>query len=86
MEMIDFKNRLFQFQETHLPERKQVLLPVLLILLFFLLLYQGLFRPRWEKEDRLEGQIQQLNAELNSPETGGLTWETLEKQKKAAGR
>ena len=35
MEMIDFKNRLFQFQETQLPERKQILLTVLLILLFF---------------------------------------------------
>ena len=82
MEMIDFKNRLFQFQETHLPERKQVLLTVLLILLFCLLLYHGLFRSRWEKEDRLEEQIQQLNAELNSSETVGLTWETLEKQRK----
>ena len=49
MEMIDFKNRLFQFQEIHLPERKQVLLTVLLILLFCLLLYNGLFRSRWEK-------------------------------------
>ena len=82
MEMIDFKNRLFQFQETHLPERKQVLLTVLLILLFCLLLYHGLFRSRWEKEDRLEDQIQQFEAELNSPETAGLTWETLEKQRK----
>ena len=82
MEMIDFKNRLFQFQETHLPERKQVLLTVLLILLFCLLLYHGLFRSRWEKEDRLEEQIQQLKAELNSPETLGLTWETIEKQRK----
>ena len=82
MEMIDFKNRLFQFQETHLPERKQVLLTVLLILLFCLLLYHGLFRSRWEKEERLEEQIQQLNAELNSSETVGLTWETLEKQRK----
>ena len=82
MEMIDFKNRLFQFQETHLPERKQVLLTVLLILLFCLLLYHGLFRSRWEKEDRLEEQIQQLKAELHSPETVGLTWETLEKKRK----
>ena len=82
MEMIDFKNRLFQFQETQLPERKQVLLTVLLILLFCLLLYHGLFRSRWEKEDRLEEQIQQLNAELNSSETVGLTWETQEKQRK----
>ena len=82
MEMIDFKNRLFQFQETQLPERKQVLLTVLLILLFCLLLYHGLFRSRWEKEDRLEEQIQQLNAELNWSETVGLTWETLEKQRK----
>ena len=65
MEMIDFKNRLFQFQETQLPERKQILLTVLLILLFFLLLYHGLFRTRWEKEERLEDQIQQLKAELN---------------------
>ena len=82
MEMIDFKNRLFQFQETHLPERKQVLLTVLLILLFCLLLYHGLFRSRWEKEERLEEQIQQFKAELHSPETFGLTWETLEKQRK----
>ena len=82
MEMIDFKNRLFQFQETQLPERKQILLTVLLILLFCLLLYHGLFRSRWEKEDRLEDQIQQLKAELNSSETVGLTWETLEKQRK----
>lgn len=82
MEMIDFKNRLFQFQETHLPERKQVLLTVLLILLFCLLLYHGLFRSRWENEDRLEDQIQQLKAELNSSETVGITWETLEKQRK----
>ena len=82
MEMIDFKNRLFQFQETHLPERKQVLLTVLLILLFCLLLYHGLFRSRWEKEERLEDQIQQFKAELNSPETVGLTWETLEKERK----
>ena len=82
MEMIDFKNRLFQFQETQLPERKQVLLTVLLILLFCLLLYHGIFRSRWEKEDRLEEQIQQLKAELNSSETVGLTWETLEKQRK----
>ena len=82
MEMIDFKNRLFQFQETHLPERKQVLLTVLLILLFCLLLYHGLFRSCWEKEDRLEEQIQQLKAELNSSETVRLTWETLEKQRK----
>ena len=72
MEMIDFKNRLFQFQETHLPERKQVLLTVLLILLFCLLLYNGFFRTRWEKEERLEDQIKQLKAELNSPETDGL--------------
>ena len=82
MEMIDFKNRLFQFQETHLPERKQVLLTVLLILLFCLLLYHGLFRTRWDKEDRFEDQIQQFKAELNSSETVGLTWETLEKQRK----
>ena len=82
MEMIDFKNRLFQFQETHLPERKQVLLTVLLILLFCLLLYHGLFRDRWEKEERLEDQIQQFKAELNSSEIVGLTWETLEKQRK----
>ena len=82
MEMIDFKNRLFQFQETQLPERKQVLLTVLLILLFCLLLYHGLFRSRWEKEERLEEQIQQLKAELHSPETFGLTWETLEKKRK----
>ena len=82
MEMIDFKNRLFQFQETQLPERKQVLLTVLLILLFCLLLYHGLFRTRWEKEERLENQIQQLKAELNSSETVGLTWETLKKQRK----
>ena len=73
MEMIDFKNRLFQFQETQLPERKQILLTVLLILLFCLLLYHGLFRTRWEKEDRLEDQIQQFKAELNAPETVGLT-------------
>ena len=82
MEMIDFKNRLFQFQETHLPERKQVLLTVLLILLFCLLLYHGLFRTRWGKEERLEDQIQQFKAELNSPETAGLNWETIEKQRK----
>jgi len=82
MEMIDFKNRLFQFQEIQLPERKQVLLTVLLILLFCLLLYHGLFRTRWEKEERLEDQIQQLKAELNSPETVGLNWETIEKQRK----
>ena len=82
MEMIDFKNRLFQFQETHLPERKQVLLTVLLILLFCLLLYHGLFRTRWEKEERLEDQIQQLKTELNSPETFGLSWETIEKKRK----
>ena len=80
--MIDFKNRLFQFQETQLLGRKQVLLTVLLILLFCLLLYHGLFRTRWEKEERLEDQIQQLKAELHSPETFGLTWETLEKQRK----
>ena len=86
MEMIDFKNRLFQFQETQLPERKQILLMVLLILLFCLLLYHGLFRTRWEKEERLEDQIQQLKAELNSPETVGLTWETPRKREKAAGR
>ena len=78
--MIDFKNRLFQFQETQLPERKQILLKVLLNLLFFLLLYHGLFRSRWEKEERLNDQIQQLKAELHSPETVGLTWETLEKK------
>ena len=82
MEMIDLKNRLFQFQETQLPERKQILLTVLLILLFCLLLYHGLFRTRWEKEERLEDQIQQLKAELNSPETVGLSWKTLEKQRK----
>ena len=82
MEMIDFKNRLFQFQETHLPERKQVLLTVLLILLFCLLLYHGLFRTRWEKEERLEDQIQQFKAELNSSETVGLSWEIIEKQRK----
>ena len=82
MEMIDFKNRLFQFQETQLPERKQILLTVLLILLFCLLLYHGLFRSRWEKEERLEDQIQQFKAELHSPETFGLLWETLEKQRK----
>ena len=82
MEMIDFKNRLFQFEETHLPERKQVLLTVLLILLFCLLLYHGLFRTRWEKEERLEDQIQQLKAELHLPETAGLNWETIEKQRK----
>ena len=82
MEMIDFKNRFFQFQETQLPERKQILLTVLLILLFFLPLYHGLFRTRWEKEERLEDQIQQLKAELNSPETVGLNWETIEKQRK----
>ena len=64
-EIIDFKNRLFQFQETQLPERKQIFLTVLLILLFCLLLYHGLFRSRWEKEYRLEEQIQQLKAELN---------------------
>ena len=34
MELVDFKNRLFQFQETQLPERKQILLTVLLILIF----------------------------------------------------
>ena len=82
MEMIDFKNRLFQFQETQLPERKQVLLTVLLILLFCLLLYHGLFRSLWEKADRFVGQTQKLKAELNSSETVGLTWETLEKQRK----
>ena len=54
----------------------------MLILLFCLLLYNGLFRDRWEKEDRFEGQIQQFKAELNSSETVGLTWETLEKQRK----
>ena len=86
MEMIDFKNRLFQFQETQLPERKKVLLTVLLILLFCLLLYNGLFSSRWEKEERLEDQIQQLKAELNSPETIGLNWETLRKTEKVAGR
>ena len=82
MEMIDFKNRLFQFQETHLPERKQVLLTVLLILLFCLLLYHGLFRDGWEKEDRFQDQIQQFKAELNSPETAGLSWGIIEKQRK----
>ena len=82
MEMIDFKNRPFQFQETQLPERKQVLLTVLLILLFCMLLYHGLFRTRWEKEERLEDQIQQFKAELHSPETFGLPWEPLEKQRK----
>ena len=79
MEMIDFKNRLFQFQETHLPERKQILLTVLLIFLFCLLLYHGFFRTRWEKEDRLEDQIQQFKADFNSPETVGLNWEAIEK-------
>ena len=82
MEMIDFKNRLFQFQETHLPERKQVLLTVLLILLFCLLNYHGLFRDHWEKEDRFKDQIQQFKAVLNSSETVGITSETLEKQRK----
>ena len=74
MEMIDFKNRLFQFQETQLPERKQILLTVLLILLFCLLLYHGIFKTRWEKEKQLEDQIQIFKAELHSPETFGLTW------------
>ena len=46
------------------------------------LLYHGLFRTRWEKEERLEDQIQQFKAELNSPETVGLNWETIEKQRK----
>ena len=82
MGMIDFKNRLFQFQETQLPERKKILLTVLLLLLLFLLLYYGLFRTRWEKEERLEDQIQHLEAELSSPETAGLNWETIEKQRK----
>ena len=82
MEMIDFKNRLFQFQETQLPERKQILLTVLLILLFCLLLYHGLFRTRLEKKERLEDQIQQFKTEYHSPETVGLTWETLKKQRK----
>ena len=82
MEMTDLKNRLFKFQETQLPEQKQVLVTVLLILLFCLLLYHGLFRSRWEKEERLEEQILQLKAELHSPETFGLSWETLEKQRK----
>ena len=82
MEMIDFKKRLFQFQEAQLPERKQILLTLLLILLFCLLLYHGLFRSRWEKEERLEDQIQQFKAELYLTETIGLTWETLEKQRK----
>lgn len=82
IEVIDFKNRLFQFQETHLPERKQILLTILLILLFCLLLYHCLFRTRWDKEDPFEDQIQQFKAELNSSETVGLTWKTLEKQRK----
>ena len=82
MELVDFKNRLFQFQEIQLPDRKQILLKVSLIILFFLLLYHGLFRSRWEKEERLEDQIQQLKAELNSPETADVTWETIEKQRK----
>ena len=67
MELVNFKNRLFQFQEIQLPDRKQILLTVLLILLFCLLLYHGFFRTRWEKEERLEDQIQQLKTELNSP-------------------
>ena len=79
MELVDFKNRLFQFQEIQLPDRKQILLTVLLILLFFLLLYLGLFRSRWEKEERLNDQIQQLKAELHSPETVGLNSEIIEK-------
>ena len=54
----------------------------MLILLFCLLLYHGLFRDGWEKEERLEEQIQQLKAELHSPETFGLTWETIEKKRK----
>ena len=58
MELVDFKNRLFQFQEIQLPDRKQILLTVLLIILFFLILYHGLFRSLWEKEERLEDQIQ----------------------------
>ena len=82
IDIIDFKNRLFQFQETQLPERKQILLTVLLILLFCLLLYHALFKTRWEKEERLEDQNQQFKAELHSPETFGLTWETIEKQRK----
>ena len=82
MEMIDLKNRFFEFHETQLPERKQILLTVLLILLFCLLLYHGFFRTRWEKEERLEEQIHQLKAELNSPVTACLNSETLEKQRK----
>ena len=45
-------------------------------------MYHGLFRSRWEKEERLEDQIQQFKAELHSPVNFGLTWETLQKQRK----
>ena len=38
--------------------------------------------PVGKKKDRLEDQIQHLKAELNSPETAGLNWETIEKQRK----
>ena len=52
----------------------------MLSLLFCLLLYHRLFTTRWEKKDRLEDQIQQFKSELNSPETVGLNWETIQKQ------
>ena len=80
MELVDFKNRLFQFHEIQLPDRKQILLTVLLILLFFCSFIMVSSDP--VGKERLDDQIQQFKAELNSPETVGLTWEIIEKQRK----
>ena len=81
MDFVDFKTQILHFREDKLSDPKPIILTVLLILLFGLMLYNGFFRTRWEKELRMENRLRVIQSELDFPGVAGLSKESNEKQR-----
>ena len=85
MDFVDFKTQILHFREDKLSDPKPIILTVLLIILFGLMIYNGFFKTRWEKELRMENRLRVIKSELDVPGVAGFSKESIEKQKSLLG-
>ena len=85
MDFVDFKTQILHFREDKLSDPKPIILTVLLIILFGLMIYNGFFKTRWEKELRMENRWRVIKSELDVPGVAVFSKESIEKQKSLLG-
>ena len=85
MDFVDFKTQILHFREDKLSDPKPIILTVLLIILFGLMIYNGFFNTRWEKELRMENRWRVIKSELDVPGVAVFSKESIEKQKSLLG-